>query len=92
MTLLRYAAAAIAVVALAAVGEVWLLSPPAELWRPLFARAPALDPPTVPCSKQGWPNADRICLTWTAPRETAGAVSVGGQHVRMGGAGAGDRP
>jgi hypothetical protein len=26
------------------------------------------DPPAVPCSMQSWPNADRKCLDWTAPR------------------------
>jgi hypothetical protein len=24
--------------------------------------------PAVPCSMQSWPNADRKCLNWTAPR------------------------
>lgn len=26
------------------------------------------DPPAMPCSMQSWPNADRKCLEWTAPR------------------------
>jgi hypothetical protein len=38
------------------------------------AAAPIPDPPALPCSMQAWPNADRKCLDWTAPRaEVAGA-------------------
>jgi hypothetical protein len=38
------------------------------------AAAPIPDPPALPCSMQAWPNADRKCLDWTAPRaEAAGA-------------------
>ena len=40
----------------------------AELLRPVVARAPIADPPAVPCKKQEWYNADRACLSWTAPR------------------------
>jgi hypothetical protein len=40
----------------------------AELLRPVVARAPIADPPAVPCNKQEWYNADRGCLSWTAPR------------------------
>jgi hypothetical protein len=32
------------------------------------AVARVTDPPAVPCSMQSWPNADRKCLDWTAPR------------------------
>ena len=32
------------------------------------AVARVADPPAVPCSMQSWPNADRKCLDWTAPR------------------------
>ena len=37
-------------------------------WRPshLLARFP--EPAFEPCEKQSWVNADRACLTWTAPR------------------------
>jgi hypothetical protein len=38
------------------------------------AAAPIPDPPALPCSMQAWPNADRKCLDWTAPRaDVAGA-------------------
>ena len=33
-----------------------------------FAKARIADPPPVPCSKQKWPNMDRVCLSWTKPR------------------------
>lgn len=52
-------------------GTLGLLIQPAhvtELWRPSVARAPIPDLPPLPCKKQSWYNADRICLTWTAPR------------------------
>jgi hypothetical protein len=45
------------------------------------ARIP--DPPPVPCGMQAWPNADRKCLSWTAPQpvvaeaKTDGAPKVG---------------
>ena len=29
--------------------------------------APISEPLPLPCSKQHWTNADRICLSWTAP-------------------------
>ena len=32
-------------------------------------RAPIPDPAPVPCKQQSWYNADRACLTWTAPRK-----------------------
>ena len=51
----------------------------AELWRPFAAAAPIPDPPPLPCNKQSWYNADRICLSWTAPhafkRQLAGVAA-----------------
>jgi hypothetical protein len=39
----------------------------ADLWAvPIVAHIP--DPPPLPCRRQNWTNADRICLSWTAPR------------------------
>jgi hypothetical protein len=43
-----------------------LLSPSPEAQT---AVARIADPPAVPCSMQAWPNADRQCLAWTAPRD-----------------------
>jgi len=44
------------------------------------ARVP--DPPALPCSMQAWPNADRKCLEWTAPRaEAAAAATAGSQKI-----------
>jgi hypothetical protein len=42
-----------------------LLAPTPEV---RTAAARVADPPAVPCSMQSWPNADRNCLNWTAPR------------------------
>jgi hypothetical protein len=40
----------------------------ADLWGlPIVAHIP--DPLLLPCRKQNWTNADRICLSWTAPRD-----------------------
>jgi len=41
------------------VGYLWGL--------PIVAHIP--DPLPLPCRKQNWTNADRICLSWTAPRD-----------------------
>ena len=35
--------------------------------RPVVAPIP--EPLPLPCRKQLWTNADRGCLTWTAPRD-----------------------
>lgn len=58
------------VFAAAVMGSLSLLIQPAhvtELWSPPVARAPIPDPPPLPCKKQSWYNADRICLSWTRP-------------------------
>jgi hypothetical protein len=34
-----------------------------------IASAPIPDPPPLPCKMQSWWNADRVCLSWTAPRD-----------------------
>jgi hypothetical protein len=34
------------------------------------------DPLPLPCRKQNWTNADRICLSWTAPRDNITAVNT----------------
>jgi len=40
----------------------------ADLWgTPVAAHIP--DPLPLPCQRQNWTNADRICLSWTAPRD-----------------------
>lgn len=51
-----------------------LLGPTDETPTTAVAAAPIPDPPALPCSMQAWPNADRKCLDWTAPRaDVAGA-------------------
>jgi hypothetical protein len=57
--------------ALAVAGTLVALIQPAhvaERWSPLTVRAAIPDPAPVPCKQQSWYNADRVCLTWTAPR------------------------
>jgi hypothetical protein len=45
-----------------------LSAPVSDLWGlPIVAHIP--DPLPIPCRKQDWTNADRICLSWTAPRD-----------------------
>jgi hypothetical protein len=59
------------VFALATAGVLVALIQPAyvaERWSPATVLAPIADPAPVSCDKQGWWNADRVCLSWTAPR------------------------
>jgi hypothetical protein len=59
------------VFAVAVAGTLVALIQPAyvaELWSPVTVRAPIPNPAPLPCNKQSWYNADRVCLTWTAPR------------------------
>ena len=45
-----------------------LSAPVSDLWGlPIVAHIP--DPMPLPCRKQDWTNADRICLSWTTPRD-----------------------
>ena len=47
----------------------------ADLWAlPIVAHIP--DPLPLPCRKQNWTNADRICLSWTAPRDDMRQTTV----------------
>ena len=41
----------------------------AKAWQAHVSRTAIPDPTPLPCDKQAWFNADRACLTWTAPRE-----------------------
>ena len=41
----------------------------AKAWQTHTARTVIPETPSLPCDKQPWFNADRVCLTWTAPRE-----------------------
>ena len=42
----------------------------AKAWQAHTARTLIPDPSPLPCDKQAWFNADRACLTWTAPRKS----------------------
>jgi hypothetical protein len=68
MALGRYVSIAVGAGAIATLALLTGPAHVAELLRPVVARAPIVDPPAVPCSRQEWYNADRACLTWTAPR------------------------
>jgi hypothetical protein len=66
-----------------------VLVPPAyiaNLWGiPSVAHIP--DPLPVPCRRQNWTNADRICLSWTAPRDNMlQAIAVATDRDRSGAA------
>jgi hypothetical protein len=39
----------------------------ADLWG-IHVVAHIQEPLPLPCRRQNWTNADRICLSWTAPR------------------------
>jgi hypothetical protein len=41
---------------------------------PIVAHIP--DPLPIPCRRQNWTNADRICLSWTAPRDDMRQTTV----------------
>jgi hypothetical protein len=55
-----------------------LLAPTDETQTTTVAAALIPDPPAVPCSLQAWPNADRKCLDWTAPRADAAEARTDG--------------
>ncbi len=57
-----------------------MLLPPAAEDGPLFARARVPDPPATPCKKQYWPNTDRSCQTWTAPRREVAKLDADRAH------------
>jgi hypothetical protein len=48
----------------------------ADLWgMPIVAHIP--DPLPLPCRRQNWTNADRSCLSWTAPHDnTSQTIAV----------------
>jgi hypothetical protein len=53
-----------------------LLGPTDETQTMAVAAAPIPDAPALPCSMQAWPNADRKCLDWTAPRAEVQAAEA----------------
>jgi hypothetical protein len=67
MALVRCAFAPIALTAAGCLLALLLIPPIANAWMARVTRAES----AVPCHSQQWPNADRICLTWTAPHDTA---------------------
>jgi hypothetical protein len=71
MALRRYLSIALAASVIGALAVLTRPAHVAELLSRSVAQAPIPDPPPLPCKKQSWYNADRICLSWTAPRDNA---------------------
>jgi hypothetical protein len=68
MALRRKVLVSFAVGILSAASVFLLPAHVADLWGlPIVAHIP--DPLPLPCRKQNWTNADRVCLSWTAPRD-----------------------
>jgi len=55
-----------------------VLAPPIHVvnLRGQLAVAPIPEPLPLPCEKQDWTNADRGCLSWTAPRDKKRQTTV----------------
>jgi hypothetical protein len=65
---IRSAAAMLTGLAAAGALALMVLPSASATQTPFFTKAPIADPPKVACDKQMWPNTDRRCLSWTAPR------------------------
>jgi hypothetical protein len=72
MALLRRVFASLAIAAAGVLIASILIPPVADAWMSR-GTAQSPKPSALPCEKQQWPNADRVCLTWTAPREVGSA-------------------
>jgi hypothetical protein len=62
------------VLSLGIIGVLGVLALPSKLslaTTPISGNTPIPAPPPLPCNQQSWWNADRVCLTWTAPRNEA---------------------
>jgi hypothetical protein len=73
MTQVRRVFASFAIIAAGYLIGSIVISPASHTWmsRGTVAQIP---PSKLPCKKQKWPNADRACLTWTAPRDIDGSA------------------
>jgi hypothetical protein len=69
MAIRRYVSIAFAAGVLAMLGMMMRPAHVAELWGPSIVRNPIPDSPAVPRSKQSRWNADRVGLSWAAPRD-----------------------
>jgi hypothetical protein len=75
MTLGRRLFVSFAVGIIGASSVVVLPAHVADFWAlPIMAHIP--DPLPLPCRRQNWTNADRICLSWTAPRDNMRQTTV----------------
>jgi hypothetical protein len=69
MALLRRVLASFALVAAGYLIALILIPPAADAWMSRGMRVQLAEPSKPDCKDQRWPNADRLCLTWTAPRD-----------------------
>ena len=75
MVLHRKVIVSLAVSVICGSGVLVLTANVADLWGlPIVAHIP--DPLPIPCRVQNWTNADRICLSWTAPRDKMRQATV----------------
>jgi hypothetical protein len=84
MGLLRNLSIILALGILANIGVLMVSGPIAGGWKP--SNTPIPDPSPQPCSKQSWHNADRICLTWTKPRNEKSNVAMLATDLKRGAA------
>jgi hypothetical protein len=68
MAIRRYVSISLTASILAASGMMIEPAHVAEFWGRSIARTSIPDSPPLPCSKQSWWNADRVCLSWATPR------------------------
>jgi hypothetical protein len=76
MALLRHTFTLVAIAIIGGLITFAWSTPPADVWGPGPTRARIPDPPALPCPKQIWPSADRVCLTWTAPLEATDVPAI----------------
>jgi hypothetical protein len=69
MALLRRVLASFVLVATGYLIALILIPPAADAWMPRGSPVHLAEPSKPDCKDQRWPNADRVCLTWTAPRD-----------------------
>jgi hypothetical protein len=76
MALLRSITIVLALGIIANLGVLALSGQLAPVWKPFGTNVTIPHPSPLPCSKQSGPNADGICLSWTAPRNESPAVTL----------------
>jgi hypothetical protein len=75
LALLRNLTIVLALGIIANLGVLALSGQLAAVRKPFGTKVTIPDPPPLPCSRQSWPNGDRICLSWTALSNETPAVT-----------------